>query len=360
LHDERSSETSRLGADDTESVAAIIAAGGTLPRQVGRPLRIGAVNNPMSGRNLKKGALQTVLDVLSAHPEVKRHAVETLADIRAAAVQLCRDGVEVIAVNGGDGTVQAVMTGIFGEPHPGPLPLLLVLPGGTTNMTALDIPVPKEAPAQTLERFLTAAKRGHLPATVVQRPVIRMQRGNDPALFGMYFGAGAVYHGVNFCRRYVHKVGLKGEIGPGLAMFVFIVRGMFGERSKLLPPLNTTARLDDMILGPKEYFGLMSSTLEHLFLGIRPFWGKGPGPLKFMAVAEGTTHVLRAAPSILRGRPNEYVRPENGYESYNASVIELNIDSGFTLDGELFDADPKVPVHLDGRYTASFLRVDKG
>jgi hypothetical protein len=358
LRDEISSEATSPEA--SASVSAAVAAGDALPRAIGRPLRIGAVNNPMSGRNLKKGGLQTVLEVLAAHPEVKQHGVETLADIRAAAVELCRQNVEVIVVNGGDGTVQAVMTGMFGEPHPGPLPLLLVLPGGTTNMTALDIPVPKEAPARTLERFLAAAKQGAIPAAVVQRPVIRLQRGSDPALFGMFFGAGAVYHGVNFCRRYVHRVGLKGEIGPGLAMAVFIVRGMFGERSTLLPPLNASGRLDDTPIVRRQYFGLMSSTLEHLFLGIRPFWGKGPGPLKFMAVTDGARHVLRAAPSILRGKPNSYVRPENGYQSSNASVIDLNIDSGFTLDGELFDADPNATVHLDGRYTASFLRVDKG
>jgi hypothetical protein len=143
-------------------------------------------------------------------------------------------------------------------------------------------------------------------------------------------------------------------------MAVFILRGMFGERSTLLPPLNTSGHIDGVPIEPKEYFGLMSSTLEHLFLGIRPFWGKGPGPLKFMAVAEGARHVLRVAPSILRGKPNSYVKPEFGYESRNASVIELNIDSGFTLDGELFDADANTPVVLDGRYTASFLRMDKG
>ncbi len=340
-------------------ISAVVAAGGELPREVGRPLRVGAVNNPMSGRNLRGKGLQTVLEVLSLHPEVTQHRVDTLADIRDAAAELCREGVEVIVVNGGDGTVQAVMTGMFGTPHDGPLPLMLVLPGGTTNMTALDIGGPKEAPAQTLERFLAAAKQGRVPATLVQRPVIKMQRGHDPALWGMYFGAGAVYHGVNFCRRYVHRVGLKGEIGPALAMVVFITRGMFGERSTLLPPLNTSGRIDGKEIEPKQYFGLMSSTLEHLFLGIRPFWGKGPGPLKFMAVADGPRHVLRVAPSIMRGKPNSYVRPEFGYESCNASVIELNIDSGFTLDGELFEADANTPVVLDGRYTASFLRMDK-
>jgi hypothetical protein len=341
-------------------MSAVVAAGGELPREIDRPLRVGAVNNPMSGRNLKKNGLQTVLDVLSAHPEVTQHGVETLADIRAAAVELCRDGVEVIAVNGGDGTVQAVMTGIFGEPHPGPLPLLLVLPGGTTNMTALDIGGPKEAPAQTLDRFLTLAKQGKVAATLVQRPVIRMQRGDEAPIWGMFFGAGAIYHGVNFCRRYVHRVGLKGEIGPGLAMAVFIGRALFGERSKLMPMVNTSGQLDDVPIESKPYHAVMSSTLEHLFLGIRPFWGKGPGPLKFTSFGGPLRHGLRAAASILRGRSGDYVRPEFGYDSRNASVIELRIDSGFTLDGALFDANPSAPVILDGRSTASFLRVDTG
>jgi hypothetical protein len=53
------------------------------------------------------------------------------------------------------------------------------------------------------------------------------------------------------------------------------------------------------------------------------------------------------------------VSAENGYESCTARDIELCIDSGFTLDGELFEPNPDLPVILNGDSTASFLRLDR-
>lgn len=328
-------------------------------RNVGRRLRVGAVNNPLSGQNLKKGSMQTVLDVLSAHPEVLQHGGQTLEDIRDAAAHLCREGVEILVVNGGDGTVQAALTGMFSQPPAGRLPLLLLLPGGTTNMIAMDIGVPKERPAATLDRFLNGAKEGRVPADVVQRPVIRMQRGDRAPIFGMFFGAGAIYHGINFCRRWLYRVGLKGEIGPGVAMSVFILQAVLGKREAVIPPLHAAGRIDHEMFDGKEYHALMVSTLEHLFLRIRPFWGGGNRPLKLTGFSVPVRHAWRVAIPILRGRPNRYVRPENGYESCTAREIELRIDSGFTLDGELFEPEPDLPVLLDGERTAGFLRLDR-
>jgi diacylglycerol kinase family enzyme len=254
--------------------------------------------------------------------------------------------------------VQAVLTGLFSEPHPEPLPLLLLLPGGTTNMIAIDIGVRKERPVATLARFLADAREGRVPATVVRRPVIRMQRGAEDPIFGMFFGCGAIYHGINFCRRWLYKVGLKGEIGPGVAMAVFIMKAMLGNRSEVMPPINASGQIDGVPFESKEYHGVMASTLGHLFLGIRPFWGSGDGPLKFTRFSDPLSHGLSAASAILRGKANDAVRPENGYESCTAHTIELQIDGGFTLDGELFDPQPGVPVSLNGDSTVSFLRLD--
>jgi hypothetical protein len=66
-------------------------------------------------------------------------------------------------------------------------------------------------------------------------------------------------------------------------------------------------------------------------------------------------HVWRAAPAIMRGKPNRYVRPEYGYTSHNAHEVELHLDCGFTLDGELFTPAPGTPVVLRSGYSAFFL-----
>jgi hypothetical protein len=65
---------------------------------------------------------------------------------------------------------------------------------------------------------------------------------------------------------------------------------------------------------------------------------------------------LSAAFSVIRGKPNRFARPELGYRSCNAFRIELQIDSGFTLDGELFDADESAPIRLSAENTIRFVR----
>ena len=44
----------------------------------------------------------------------------------------------------------------------------------------------------------------------------------------------------------------------------------------------------------------------------------------------------------------------NGYQSINADEIEMRIDSGFTLDGELFDTAGE-PVRIRGGARAFFI-----
>ncbi|HEY5656636.1 MAG TPA: kinase, partial [Myxococcota bacterium] len=86
---------------------------------------------------------------------------------------------------------------------------------------------------------------------------------------------------------------------------------------------------------------------------INPFWGRGPGGVRFTAVASRVQRLGAAAPGILRGRPRAHVTAENGFTSANAERVELRLDSGFTVDGEIFpgQADERVTITADRRVT---------
>jgi diacylglycerol kinase family enzyme len=103
--------------------------------------RIGVITNPNSRRNLSGFAeMARLLDGASnAH-----HAVlEKITDIPDILDRFANDGIDVVAVAGGDGTVQAVLTEIYGRRPFQRVPLLAVVPRGTTNMTAADIGLPR-------------------------------------------------------------------------------------------------------------------------------------------------------------------------------------------------------------------------
>jgi len=326
------------------------------PADLGRPIRAGIVNNPLSFRNKRRHALPAIRDILRAHAWAAHHEVHQPEEIIAATRALVEAGSELIVVNGGDGTVQAVLTGLFGDGPPSTLPLLAVLPGGTTNMVAADVGAMKNS-VLALQRILGAARAGRIGGTAVQRPIMRVEIApGAPPIYSLFFGTGAIYHGIKFCRQYVATLGLRGEVGPGIALAVFLGKIALGQAASMFPPLHLSGRRDDHVLPHAAYRGVLVSTVSRQFLGLRPFWGSEAGPLKFTTMSYAPRYLWRAAPAVMRGRPNRYVRPEYGYTSHNAHALELHLDCGFTLDGELFTPRPGAPVILRGGATASFLR----
>ena len=102
----------------------------------------------------------------------------------------------------------------------------------------------------------------------------------------------------------------------------------------------------------------MISALERLFLGLRPFWGREERTLHYTAVEARPQHLLRAMPSLMRGRKNRYGTPDNGYFSHNVQEVQLTFNSGFTLDGELYEAGTHLePVVVQNGGKVSFLRL---
>lgn len=185
----------------------------------GRALRVGVLNNPLSGGNRK--GLGAVIKIQAAHPGVVHQEVQTPAEVAAALDDFARKEVDVIAINGGDGTVQAVLSGLFyAKPFATP-PLLAVLSAGTTSMIAGDVGL-QGGRTKALQRLFAWAQSTERRTDIVQRPVLRMQleADRDP-LFGMFFGAGAIFQGIEFCRSRIHRLGLRGELGPGLALARF-------------------------------------------------------------------------------------------------------------------------------------------
>lgn len=322
----------------------------------GRPIRCGVINNPLSFRNTRGALLAAIRDLVRARPSTPYHEVHRPEDIVAATHALVDGGCELLAINGGDGTVQAVLTGLFGRGTPESLPLLAVMPGGTTNMVAADIGTAQQT-VPALQRVLGGAQAGRVRGTAIWRPVMRAAITPEAEpIYSMFFGTGAIYHGIKFCRQYVARVGLRGEIGPGLALAVFLAKIAFGHGGSMVPPLHLSGRLDGRPLQTGAYLGMLVSTVSRQFLGLRPFWGREPAPLQYTAVSYWPEHLWRAVPAVLRGRPNRFVRPEYGYTSHNAWDLELHLDCGFTLDGELFTPRPGTAVTLHGGATAAFLR----
>jgi hypothetical protein len=326
------------------------------PDRASRPeqLAIGVLRNPKSGANLRKGA--PMRDELEAHPEVPCRDVTSPADVDHALAEMAARGVDTIAVSGGDGTVSAVLDTIYGRSPFARRPRIAVLRGGTANMTARCIGM--RGPQHLALRSLLGAGTGDGQGlTVTRRPVMRIDPGGGrEAIHGMFFGAAAISQGIDYCKRHMHTLGLRGEIGPAVTMLRFVLAMARGERA-IVAPVPMSVAVDDEPPVSFDCEIVHVTTLEQLVLGVRPWWGTEPGPLHYASVRARPKHWIRALPAVLRGRPNRFATAENGYVSRNAHRLSIGLDTPFFVDGELFTPTPGTPLTLTDGGAAEFLTL---
>lgn len=301
----------------------------------GSCLRVGVLTNPRSGGN-KKG-ISEIRSLLAKHPDVLHREEFTPEGMSDALSEFSKNGVDMVVINGGDGTVHAALTTIgrgdaFSKP-----PLLALMCAGTTSMLPRDVGI-KGPSVEALSQVLRWARSTDEKLGLLPRHVLEVKRGaGQPPLFGMFFGAGAITQGIKLFHRGVNPMGWRGEIMPGLTLLRMLVAILRKDHSKV-PPLLVRARLDKQPSQDSEMLLVLISTLERLFLGMRPYWGEEGGYMHYTAISSFSKKLFRVLPSLFNRQKNRYATPENGYISHNLNEVELEMDRDFTLDGELYES----------------------
>src|SRR5262249_11541555 len=159
------------------------------------------------------------------------------------------------------------------------------LRGGRTNMTSKDFGADRD-PARGLARLLEAADAGQLDRLAVARPVLRARAARrGVAQFGRFFGAGLLYRAVRIphrrapAHRWLHP-DRQDALGAGVVTGALVGKAMFHPTSGILAPDKCRVRVDGRDLVDAELCLLISTTLERLFLGMNPFWGRGSGAVR--------------------------------------------------------------------------------
>ena len=316
--------------------------------------RIGVLTNPLSGKNRQRPG--TLSQILNEYPEVLRREVKTPEDVHEALVEFGCRNINILVISAGDGTVQAVLTVLFHH-HPFALqPQLIVLEGGTTNMIGGDVGVSGKQD-KALRRILRWMQTGSGSVTTIQRPILRLQVPGYGVKYGMFFGAAGISQGIQYYRKKLHNKRLHGY--PGICMT--LVRHLWGiirRHNQLVSSTHIKVVINKELVHKEDFMLLFVSTLDRLFFGLRPFWGKENGPLRFTAVRSRAGYLLQVLPFLARGRSRDKGSEENGYYSCNVHEIELYIADSVALDGEIYtpESDQK-PTTLRHGGNVTFLRI---
>jgi diacylglycerol kinase (ATP) len=317
-------------------------------------IRIGLISNPNSQRN------QRGLDDLHAFsasvPDLLHREVEGDGSLVRILKEFAACEVGLLVINGGDGTVQRVLTELLEQPMFAQLPSIAILPRGMANMTAGDIGL-RGRSAVALRQLLERTRKGDLGRSMVRRSVLRVENIRDrPPQRCLFFGAGAIYDAIELCCRQVYSRGLKGNLGMGLTLGGLLLSDLLGRSDRALRAHEIAVEIDG---GPEiqaQRLLVLATTLEQLIFGSRPFWGQGEGTVRFTSIAHPPPHLIRSTPKVLYGWRRASL-PDGGYVSCNAERIALRLDGAFTLDGEFFEPAPAQPVLLTASDELCFVRL---
>ncbi len=352
------SRTQRCGIDGTEE-ASLSTNHYPMPETSPASGRwqLGIISNPISGSNQRR--FPAICRYIDQQHDLPHRIVTNAEEVNRALEDLARRGVNLIAINAGDGTIQAVLTALFHHRPYQTLPLLALLRGGTTNMTAKDLGL-RGSRIRSLENILAWSRTGGKNGFIVRRPILRVRQptGGLP-LYGLFFGAASIYKGINLFHSRIHGMGLQGNPANALILARFLM-AIAARDFKELGAARAAITIDGRPLGPARYLLIVAHTLEQLIFGMQPHWGKEEGALRLTAVSASPRYFLRVMAAICRGRRSRLARPENGFISHNAHEIRMALDGGFAVDGELFQADARQgEVVLDAGGQAAFLQLSR-
>ena len=238
---------------------------------------------------------------------------------------------DLIIVEGGDGTLQRVMTDLLAKTEAPALPPIAVLPAGRTNMSAADINQHRRFRqcAAALHAILDGASilpRAPRLAPTQARPLVKVCDGGGNSRYAWFFGLGAVCSGI---QRWGSR-----QPNSHLGLDLRTAWAVLQEFQK--PPRQQLISCNGQ---SRQVLGMMATTLNRLLFGSRPYWDAKPAMQAgctmhstwVFAEAQG---VLRRGLRLLRGDATLAALP--GFQSGEVTSLQLDFDGLYALDGELF------------------------
>lgn len=321
-----------------------------------KSLRVGIISNPGATRLLQR--MQEFEDAASRYERVVHRRLSDISEIPEILKSFDAEGVGLVVINGGDGTVQAVITSAINDQPFSEMPVFAILPGGRTNIIAEDLGALND-PVYHLESLmeLVSDPSGPGPETV-SRPFVRLELtpGAKP-IYGAFFGTATIVRGMEFCRRSIYPLGLPNFLAHIIAIFWVLLLALSPLKGKNSPMRKEpqTVRTSDGTIGPKAYFVFIVTGLDRLLLGIEAGPGESDGKgLNGINIEYSAAAILSAIPKILSRRPIR--RSGSGIEYSKISGMEIETDCPVTLDGEFYHGEPGVPVRIDATEPIEFIR----
>lgn len=272
--------------------------------------------NFLSERVARKGS---VLEALAKKTGTACFHLDPFDALPAAVTQAAKDGIDHVVIEGGDGTVQGVLSAFLYQADKfDTFPAFSIIPGGMTNQIAKNIGL-KSAKAKAVETALNAA------LNAIEIPLLSIIDSDGPTYAGFLFSTGAIPQITRYTTGKLHSKG----IGGSMAVLGGIFKGMRGDDDAVMQI--TPIDIAELHSGP--HLGTVVTTLPSLILGLDPFWGTEEFPLRVTWVEGNYRRLGRNILALWAGSKSKD-RSQHGLHSKRVISLDYQYQGDIVLDGE--------------------------
>jgi len=318
-------------------------------------LPVGWLTNPRSYQNRRRG-IQAMINREFADLPLRRYDVCDRKSMRASLQQLKREGVGLVIADGGDGTVQGVITEVWHAFAGTKMPALAVIPGGRTNVISRDLNGAGD-PRQML-RTIVQRYCEQRPQHLQQRRLIRIKLPDVPEQLAFLVSGGGLAAGIESCWDLQKKMQYLGPF-RSLATPLWIGKRLLTTLPgrPLLDRRRVSLRIDDEAINGDHHQAVMVTMNKTMPLGIRPFWGDSGDSEDsiLISVVAGQARGLwwRIVPIIMGW--NRWLPEQHGYISRASRKIEMLIEESIHIDGERWSLEQPTELTLQVSEPISFI-----
>lgn len=317
---------------------------------------VALLSNPRSTGN--RAQLPRIRAFCASRTDVFHYEVEEVDQIAEAMRSFALVRPQVIAINGGDGTVQAALTELHNGDYflPGQVPPVAVLPNGKTNLIALDLGATGDA-LDALRHVVDLARSG-TAGHIVERELIALSSGSGQRpVLGMFLGGAGLADIILYCRHKIYPLGLPNGISHVVAALMVIISLIPGLGKLVqLPsrPVTVTVHRNAALYG--RFAVLIVTTLERLLYHAKLNDGSAAGRMKMLAVDKKLSAIFGMLKVGLFGKLGETKAEGFHFERGDSISIEGE-HSSVVLDGEIFEARSGQPITLRSTAPFPFLKL---
>jgi diacylglycerol kinase family enzyme len=245
---------------------------------------------------------------------------------------------DLLVLDGGDGTVQKIVTFIIKNIEPSDFPLIGVLPSGSTNLIALDVGIVK-AKKNCFEKFIKKLKVSLLNYKIEQRATVHIRSNNNLIdEHGFFIGFAQFFNSSKLYNNKLRKKGFSGKIGIFLTvLYNFYILFIKSRFKKIFNEIYLKTDEKEIRVAPLMFY--VSSLVKVFFINHNMLENekKSEPNVYVFILKQCAKRIIRTFVSLLKDKEGKFYNKNEGYAFLKVDRCEISKIDGVAIDGEIYN-----------------------